>query len=83
MIVSFRYSIGVFEPLWATYLDELGASTMVITLSLTGFALPMLIIAKRGGPPLGPLRAAGHVGRRRAGDGADHGVLRLRELRCR
>jgi MFS family permease len=24
VIVSFRYSIGVFEPLWATYLDELG-----------------------------------------------------------
>jgi MFS family permease len=49
VIVSFRYSIGVFEPLWATYLDELGASTMVITLSLTGFALPMLIIAKQAG----------------------------------
>ncbi len=49
VIVSFRYSIGVFEPLWATYLDDLGASTFLITLSLTGFALPMLIIAKRAG----------------------------------
>ena len=49
VIVSFRYSIGVFEPLWATYLDDLGASTIVITLSLTGFALPMLIIAKQAG----------------------------------
>jgi len=49
VIVSFRYSIGVFEPLWATYLDELGASTFFITLSLTGFALPMLIIAKQAG----------------------------------
>ncbi|MPY96157.1 MAG: MFS transporter, partial [Acidimicrobiia bacterium] len=49
IIVSFRYSIGVFEPLWATYLDDLGASTMVITLSLTGFALPMLIVAKPAG----------------------------------
>jgi DHA1 family multidrug resistance protein-like MFS transporter len=49
VIVSFRYSIGVFEPLWATYLDDLGASTLLITLSLTGFALPMLIIAKRAG----------------------------------
>ena len=31
VVVSFRYSIGVFEPLWATYLDDLGASTMVVT----------------------------------------------------
>jgi MFS family permease len=49
VIVSFRYSIGVFEPLWATHLDNLGASTMVITLSLTGFALPMLLVAKQAG----------------------------------
>ena len=49
VIVSFRYSIGVFEPLWATHLDKLGASTMVVTLSLTGFALPMLIVAKQAG----------------------------------
>lgn len=49
VIVSFRYSIGVFEPLWATHLDDLGASTMVITLSLTVFALPMLLVAKRAG----------------------------------
>ena len=80
VIVSFRYSIGVFEPLWATYLDDLGASTIVITLSLTGFALPMLIIAKRAG------RLSDRFGprvtsvRRRRRDGADHGVVRLREL---
>ncbi|MEA3215397.1 MAG: hypothetical protein QOJ19_1553 [Acidimicrobiia bacterium] len=49
VIVSFRYSIGVFEPLWATHLDHLGASTMVVTLSLTGFALPMLLVAKHAG----------------------------------
>jgi predicted MFS family arabinose efflux permease len=49
VVVSLRYSIGVFEPLWATHLDNLGASTMVITLSLTGFALPMLIVAKHAG----------------------------------
>ena len=49
VVVSFRYSIGVFEPLWATYLDDLGASTMTITISLTLFALPMLIIARRAG----------------------------------
>jgi MFS family permease len=49
VVVSFRYSIGVFEPLWATYLDDLGASTMVVTISLTIFALPMLLIARRAG----------------------------------
>jgi MFS family permease len=49
VVVSFRYSIGVFEPLWAIYLDDLGASTMVITLSLTAFALPMLLVAKQAG----------------------------------
>jgi MFS transporter, DHA1 family, multidrug resistance protein len=49
VVVSFRYSIGVFEPLWATYLDDLGASTMVVTVSLTVFALPMLVIARWAG----------------------------------
>jgi DHA1 family multidrug resistance protein-like MFS transporter len=49
IVVSFRYSVGVFEPLWATYLDSLGAPTFVITISLTVFALPMLIIAKWAG----------------------------------
>ncbi len=49
VVLSFRYSIGVFEPLWAPHLDNLGANTMVITLSLTGFALPMLLVAKAAG----------------------------------
>lgn len=49
VIVSFRYSIGVFEPLWATHLDDLGAGTILITLSLTGFALPMLLVARHAG----------------------------------
>lgn len=49
VIVSFRYSIGVFEPLWAVHLDRLGASTLLVTLSLTGFALPMLLVARQAG----------------------------------
>jgi DHA1 family multidrug resistance protein-like MFS transporter len=49
VVVSFRYSVGVFEPLWATYLDDLGAGTMVVTISLTVFALPMLVIARWAG----------------------------------
>jgi MFS family permease len=49
VVVSFRYSIGVFEPLWATHLDGLGASTLVVTSTLTMFALPMVMVAKRAG----------------------------------
>jgi MFS family permease len=65
VVVSFRYSIGVFEPLWAVHLDDLGASTTIVTLSLTFFALPMLIVARpagrlsdRIGPRLASLVAA-------------------------
>jgi MFS family permease len=47
--ISFRYSVGVFEPLWAVYLDRLGASTMFITVSLVSFALPMVLIARWAG----------------------------------
>ncbi|MEM9561674.1 MAG: MFS transporter [Actinomycetota bacterium] len=49
VVVSFRYSIGVFEPLWAVHLDDLGASTTIVTLSLTFFALPMLVVARPAG----------------------------------
>jgi MFS family permease len=49
VVISFRYSIGVFEPLWAIHLDDLGASTRVIAFSLTAFALPMMIVAKPAG----------------------------------
>lgn len=49
VVISFRYSIGVFEPLWATHLDDQGASTRLITLSLTSFALPMLLVARPAG----------------------------------
>ena len=60
VVVSFRYSIGVFEPLWAVHLTDLGAGTLAVTLSLTGFALPMLLVAKRAG------RVSDRVGARRA-----------------
>lgn len=49
VVISFRYSVGVFEPLWAPHLDNLGASTMIITLSLSAFALPMLVVARWAG----------------------------------
>ena len=49
VVISFRYSVGVFEPLWAPHMDNLGASTMIVTLSLSAFALPMLVIARWAG----------------------------------
>ena len=49
VVVSFRYSIGVFEPLWATHLTDLGASTTLISFSLASFALPMLVVARPAG----------------------------------
>jgi len=49
VVISFRYSVGVFEPLWAPHMDTLGASTMIVTLSLSAFALPMLVIARWAG----------------------------------
>jgi MFS family permease len=49
VVISFRYSIGVFEPLWSVHLTDLGASDLWIALSLTGFALPMLLVARAAG----------------------------------
>ncbi|MFM7535540.1 MAG: MFS transporter [Acidimicrobiales bacterium] len=49
VILSFRFSVGVFEPLWAVHLDALGASTLTVSLSLTLFAAPMLVVAKQAG----------------------------------
>ncbi len=49
VVLSFRYSVGVFEPLWSPHLDRLGASTLTVTLSLTVFALPMLLVARAAG----------------------------------
>ncbi|MGH1488711.1 MAG: MFS transporter [Acidimicrobiales bacterium] len=60
VVISFRYSIGVFEPLWATHLDNLGASTTLISFSLASFALPMLLVAKQAG------RVSDRVGHRLA-----------------
>ncbi len=49
VVVSFRWSIGVFEPVWAVFLTDRGASTLVVGLSLTIFALPMIVVAPWGG----------------------------------
>jgi DHA1 family multidrug resistance protein-like MFS transporter len=49
VVVSLRFSIGVFEPVWARFFTDLGASTLVIGLSLTAFAAPMVVVARFGG----------------------------------
>lgn len=49
VVVSFRFSIGVFEPLWAVYLSDAGASTVAIGISLAVFAFPLILAAPLGG----------------------------------
>ncbi|MDH4146176.1 MAG: MFS transporter, partial [Acidimicrobiia bacterium] len=49
VVIAFRFSIGVFEPIWARFLTDKGASTFVIGLSLTVFAAPMIVVAPIGG----------------------------------
>ena len=47
--VAFYTTIGVFEASWAVLLDDLGASTMIIAVSISVFALPMIPLAPFGG----------------------------------
>ena len=57
--VAFYTTVGVFEAIWAVFLDDLGASQRYIALTLTLFAIPMLFVPIYGGrlaQRLGPLR---------------------------
>ncbi|MDE0117937.1 MAG: MFS transporter [bacterium] len=47
--IAFFTTIGVFEASWALLLDDLGASTLIIGLSISLFALPMIPLAPFGG----------------------------------
>jgi len=47
--IAFYTTIGVFEASWAVLLDDLGASTILIALSISLFALPMIPLAPFGG----------------------------------
>jgi MFS family permease len=49
VVMAFRYSVGAFEPMWAVFMDNIGASTMLITISMALFAAPMLIVARWAG----------------------------------
>ena len=57
--IAFYTTIGVFEASWAVLLDDLGASTFLIALSISLFALPMIPLAPIGGryaQSRGPIR---------------------------
>lgn len=57
--VAFYTTVGVFEAIWSIFLDDLGGSQRFIGLTLTLFALPMLVIpmyAGRLAQRVGPLR---------------------------
>jgi MFS family permease len=59
--LAFYTTVGVFEAIWAVFLDDLGASQRYIAASLTIFTVPMLIfpaMAGRLAQRVGPLRVA-------------------------
>lgn len=47
--IAFYLSIAYFEATWALLLDDLGAETWVIGVSLSVFTLPMVFLAPTGG----------------------------------
>lgn len=57
--VAIYTTIGIFEAVWALLLDDLGASTPLIGISLSLFTIPMILFARRGGrtaQEIGPMR---------------------------
>jgi MFS family permease len=47
--VAFFLTLAYFEATWSLLLDDLGAETWLIGLSLSLFTLPMVFLAPRGG----------------------------------
>jgi DHA1 family multidrug resistance protein-like MFS transporter len=59
--LAFYITVGIFEAIWAVFLDDRGASQLYIGATLTLFSLPMLVIppfAGRLGQERGPLGIA-------------------------
>jgi DHA1 family multidrug resistance protein-like MFS transporter len=57
--VAFYLTIGMFEALWALLLEDLGAETFLVGLTLSLFTVPMVIFAPTGGATAqrrGPMR---------------------------
>jgi MFS family permease len=60
--VAFYITIGMFEAVWALLLRDLGASKLLVGLTLSFFTVPMIFLAPTGGryaQRFGPLRVAG------------------------
>lgn len=56
---AFYMTVGSFESLWALLMDDLGTATWVIGVTLSGFVLPMVLMASFGGRTaqrIGPVR---------------------------
>ncbi|MDP6469919.1 MAG: MFS transporter [Pseudomonadales bacterium] len=47
--IAFYITVGVFEAIWAVFLADLGASQLFIGLTMSLFAVPMLVVAPRAG----------------------------------
>lgn len=65
-VVALQAPVGMYEVVWAPLMSDLGASTMVIGLSLTLYGIPFLIAAPIGGA-LGDRHGAERVTRLGAG----------------
>ena len=48
-VIGYYGSFGIYESIWAIYLDDLGASQIFIGFQLTLFALPMILVAPFAG----------------------------------
>jgi MFS family permease len=61
LTVAVTIPVGAYDTLWARYLTDHGAGTLVIGASLTVFAIPYVLLAGRAGrlsDRIGPLPAA-------------------------
>lgn len=61
MGIAFWITIGVFEAIWAIFMADLGADLLFISLTLSLFSIPMIVIAPVAGEyaqKIGPLNVA-------------------------
>lgn len=51
LLLGFALSlpIGLYDPLWAVIFEDRGASTTFVSVTITAFGLPFLLLAGRGG----------------------------------
>lgn len=57
--IAFYLTIGMFEALWSLLLEDLGATTLLVGITLSLFTVPMVVLAPRGGRTAqqrGPMR---------------------------